>query len=174
MYFPFQKGIIQTRYLILNEISDIVSTLDTQVGLTKRPRLEITVRLRRNSVKVSTSNINIIVSNKRETPWEMLGIDADINASNNVEVDKLDFSLWTVPSFLYVNIVENSYINGKLSRNLSTIPLSLKRGWTFFEFNNPTYVPIDVKEFSKIVLELRDMNGNYICFNSNYRTVVTV
>lgn len=159
---------------ILNEISDIVSTLDTEVTHVKRPRLEITLRARRNSVKVSAFNIDILVPNLRGTPWELLGINTNINESNSVEVDNLDYSHWTMPSFLYVNIVENSYINGKLSRNLSTIPLSLQRGWSYYEFNNPTYIPIDVKEFSKIVIEIRDMNGNHVCFNSNYRTVVTL
>ena len=104
----------------------------------------------------------------------MLGITSEIHESSSVEVDKLDFTSWMMPLFLYVNIVENSYINGKLSRNLSTIPLSLKRGWSYYELENPIYIPVDVKEFSKIVLELRDMNGDYVCFNSNTKTIATL
>ena len=79
----------------------------------------------------------------RETPWSLLRITSDIQESYSVEVDKLDFTNWMVPSILYVNIVENSYINGKLSRNFSTVSLSLKRGWSFYEFEIPIYIPVD-------------------------------
>ena len=57
---------------------------------------------------------------------------------------------------------------------LSTIPLKLSRGWSFYEFNKPLYAPIDVQEFSKIVLEIRDVNGKYITFDTNFVTIITL
>lgn len=173
-YFEIPVGNYPDSVSILNEISDFISQLDPHGAVTRKPRFEITIRAKRNAVKISTHNISILVLNKRETPWSLLGIPSDIDEFNSVEVDKLDFTPWMIPSFLYVNIVENSYINGKLSRNLSTVPLNLKRGWSYHEFENPIYIPVDVKEFSKIVLELRDLNGDYVCFNSNYKTMVTL
>ena len=66
-----------------------------------------------------------------------------IKGDDSVKVRNIDYSKTIQPTFLYCNIVENSYINGKLSRNLSTIPLSMKAGLNFYEFSNPAYVPID-------------------------------
>ena len=173
-YFEIPEGNYPDTVSILNVISDMILQLDPHGAVTRKPRFEITIRAKRNSVKITVHNITIYSRWMRETPWSLLGITSDIEESNSVEVDKLDFTNWMIPSFLYVNIVENSYINGKLSRNLSTIPLSLKRGWSFHEFENPIYIPVDVKEFSKIALELRDMNGDYVCFNSGYKPVITL
>ena len=128
-YFEVPEGNYPDSVSILNEISDIISKLDPDGAVIRRPRFEITIRPKRNVVKISAHNMSILVLNTRETPWSLLGITSDIEEFNSVEVDKLDFTNWMIPAFLYVNIVENSYINRKLSRNLSTIPLSLKRGW---------------------------------------------
>ena len=173
-YFEIPEGNYPDSVSILTEISDIISKLDPDGAVSRKPRFEVTIRARINAVKISVHNISIVSRYIQETPWNLLGITSDIHESSSVEVDKLDFTSWMMPSFLYVNIVENSYINGKLSRNLSTIPLNLKRGWSYYEFENPIYIPVDVKEFSKIVLELRDMNGDYVCFNSNYKTIATL
>ena len=118
--------------------------------------------------------MRIRVSNRYETPWNLLNIKTDINEDTIIKIENIDFSKWIVPSFLYVNIVESSYINGKLSRNLSIIPLNMKLGWSFYEFNEPLYTPIDVQEFSKIILEIRDMNGDYVTFDQLFRTVITL
>ena len=123
-YFEVPEGNYPDAVSILNEISDIISKLDPDGAVTRKPRIEIIIRAKRNTVKISAHNMSILVLNMRETAWSLLGITSDIDEFNSVEVDKLDFTNWMRPSFLYVNIVENSYINGKLSRNLSTIPLS--------------------------------------------------
>ena len=52
-----------------------------------------------------------------------------------------------------LNIVEDSYINGQLSRVLSTIPIRMKKEWSFHQFNNLNFVPIKVKEFSRKTLK---------------------
>ena len=173
-YFEIPEGNYPDSLSILTEISDKISKIDVPIKKGKKPKLETSVKPRKNSIEISVSNINILVKNKFETPWRLLGINNDLKDLNNIEIDKLDFTHDKMPSFLYVNIVENSYINGKLSRNLSTVPLSLKRGWSFYEFQNPIYIPIDVKEFSKIKLDLLDMNGNHVCFKANYKTVITL
>ena len=50
----------------------------------------------------------------------------------------------------------------------------MKAGLNFYEFSNPAYVPIDVKEFSKIIIQLRDMDGKTIQFDPDYRTIINL
>ena len=124
-------------------------------------------------INIKPKNMNLIFST--ETPWSIFEKRQFILAENdNFRVKNINYSQSIQPTFLYSNIVENSYINGKLSRNLSTIPLKMKGGWNYHEFNNPVYVPIDVKQFSKIVIELRDMKGDFIKFDPEYKTVINL
>ena len=74
----------------------------------------------------------------------------------------------------YLNIVENSFINGRKSRILCICPLQFRSGYSFYEFQNPTYVPIEVREFSDISLSIRDFNGKLISFSNKFDTVVTL
>eukprot|EP00116_Pleurobrachia_bachei_P019489 sb/3479751/ len=75
---------------------------------------------------------------------------------------------------LYLNIVENSFINGKKSRILCMCPFDYQPGYAFFEFRNPTYVPVEVREFSDISLSILDFNGKFVPFSNSYDTVVTL
>ena len=50
----------------------------------------------------------------------------------------------------------------------------MNSGYSHHEFNNPIYVPIDVKQFSKIVIELRDMNGELIKFHPSFKTIINL
>ena len=110
-----------------------------------------------------------------ETPWSIFMFSNTVLEEDvSFRVRNVDYTKSIQPTFLYSNIVENSYINGKLSRNLSTIPLSMNNGWSFYEFRNPTYVPIDVKEFSRIIIELRDMNGEFIKFDPAFKTIINL
>ena len=110
-------------------------------------------------IKITPRNMSLFID--KTTPWSLIGLGSHSSICKNkiLQVRNVIFSKSIEPAFLYSNIVDNSYINGKLSRNLATIPLSLQSGWNFYEFMYPVYIPIDVKEFSKILLELRDMNG---------------
>ena len=109
------------------------------------------------------------------TPWSVFESRSFVLLNKEtLRIKNVDYSKTIQPTFLYSNIVENSYINGKLSRNLSTIPLTMNSGWNFHEFRNPTYVPIDVKEFSKIIIELRDMDGKYIKFDPAFKTIINL
>ena len=138
------------------------------------PKFEIIQSRKKDDIRIDVSNLRIRVSDRYETPWNLLNILSDINEDTIIKIENIDFSKWIVPSFLYVNIVESSYINGKLSRNLSIIPLNMKHGWSFYEFKEPLYTPIDVQEFSKIILEIRDMSGEYVTFDPLFRTVITL
>ena len=74
----------------------------------------------------------------------------------------------------YLNIVENSFINGRKSRILCICPFQFRPGYSFYEFQNPTYVPIEVKEFSNISLSILDFNGKFMSFSNKFDTVVTL
>ena len=125
-------------------------------------------------IKISVRNMSLIVD--KTTPWNLIGLSSygKIPKNKTLQIRNVIFSKTIEPAFLYSNVVENSYINGKLTRNLATIPLSLQSGWNFYEFKHPVYVPIDVKEFSKIKLELRDMNGQLIHFDPSFRTILNL
>ena len=124
---------------------------------------------------ISFSVKHMILSLGRDSPCSVfMKNDFILRGDDSVKVRNIDYSKTIQPTFLYCNIVENSYINGKLSRNLSTIPLSMKAGLNCYEFSNPAYVPIDVKEFSKIIIQLRDMDGKTIQFDPDYRTIINL
>ena len=125
-------------------------------------------------IKITPTNVLIYVTGKENSLWNLLGVAKDVYPGILLEVENQDLFSNIVPAFLYVNIVENSYINGKLSRNLALVPLSLKGGCSFYEFNHPNYVPIVVKDFSDILLELRTLEGRYVPFNSSCKTVITL
>ena len=123
-------------------------------------------------IYVTPKNMKLVV--EQNTPWKMMGIDSDIPENREIAIRNVIYSKTKQPAFLYSNIVENSYINGKLSRLLSIIPLDMKSDWSFYEFNNPIYVPIDVKQFSKIIFEVRDINGKLIAFDSKFKTILNL
>ena len=142
------------------------------------PRLEIDESLldvnKEGFIKITPRYMSIVAD--ETTPWKMLGFLSSNTVSENItfQVQNVNYSNTIRPAFLYSNIIENSYINGKLSRNLSTIPLSWKSGWSFYEFKYPVYVSIDVKEFSKILLELRDINAKPIQFDPSFKTILNL
>ena len=123
-------------------------------------------------IYVTPKNMKLVV--EQNTPWKMMGISFEIPENREIEIRNVIYSKTKQPAFLYSNIVENSYINGKLSRLLSIIPLHMKSHWSFYEFNKPIYVPIDVKEFSKIIFELRDINGKLIAFDPKFKTILNL
>ena len=54
------------------------------------------------------------------------------------------------------------------------VPIRLNEDWSYHEFAHQNYVPIDIKEFSKILLEIRDINGKYVKFDPRYKTIITL
>ena len=137
------------------------------------PRFQVAID--RNSViTITITGMRIIVIGMIESPWNMVAVYEDILPGSGVQTMDKTFDKCIEPAFLYASIVENSYINGNLSRNLGVIPLSRSSGWSFHEFSYPNYVPIDIKEFSSILLELRNMEGKYVTFDPKYRGVISL
>ena len=173
-YFAIPEGNYPTAQSVIEAIAVKFSETFSDSIRYPLPKFEIIQSRKKDDIRIDVSNLRIRVSDRYETPWNLLNILSDIAEDTTIKIANIDFSTWIVPAFLYVNIVESSYINGKLSRNLSIIPLNMKHGWSFYEFNEPLYTPIDVQEFSKIILEIRDMNGDYVTFDPLFRTVITL
>ena len=68
-------------------------------------------------------------------------------------------------AFLYCSIVENSLVNNEETRVLTTIPITSSRGYNYFQFAQPIYRSISVRQFMDISLHILDVNGNYMNFN---------
>jgi hypothetical protein len=100
-----------------------------------------------------------------------------------IKAHKSDRKVWlftgaleerTGMAFVYMNIVENSYINGKKSRVLTPFPIQSKGGYSYHEFTNSTYVPVEVKEFTEIEIELRDIQGKLLKIDNSYDTIISL
>ena len=127
------------------------------------------------SFYLTTENIIVHVDKaKKDHPWSLLGIKNDIKKDSKTATENIDLLTGVHPAILYANIVENSYINGIKSRNLAILPLNSERGYSYYEFKNPVYVPIEVHQFSEIFLEIRDLNGKFVKFNPKWNTLVTL
>ena len=76
--------------------------------------------------------------------------------------------------FIYLNIVQFSFLNGKRSRLLCVCPIESRKGYSYIEFANPTYIPIEVQEFSNITLTIRDIHGQLLELDNSFDTVATL
>ena len=76
--------------------------------------------------------------------------------------------------FLYCSIVQDSFINGRPSRLLATFPITSAHGYNYYEFSNPSYHPVAIKQFSDILFELRDIKGDLLNITSDTSTVLTL
>lgn len=141
----------------------------------KGSRNTVTMKITKlNKIQLLTSGIDLLVTQKTDTPWSLLGLSKDIKSKSEVELENKNLFSGIEMAFLYVNIVENSYINGKLSRILTVLPLNYNEGCHFYEFKNPTYAPVEVKEFSDVHLEIRNMRGDLVAFTSTCTTIITL
>jgi len=68
-------------------------------------------------------------------------------------------------AFLYSSVVENSLINNRESRLLCTFPATSKRGYTFFQFAQPIYRSITIRQFMDISFEILDNKEKSFDFN---------
>ena len=136
---------------------------------------EFSCKLKGNGfIECYSKNISIIVG-KSDSPWSLLKIFSNFLWDGEIQrVMNHEFAKDLEPAFMYVNIVENSYINGKLSRVLSVIPIRMKADWSHHEFTDLNFVPINVREFSKITISIKDMNGNDVKFNPKFSTIITL
>lgn len=164
------KGRYQTSLLLLKEIERVIKKHYGTGSLFEVKQFKPAP----GKIVVSMLHMKIFVTKKTDTPWSLLDIDMDLDKPR-VEIENRDLLKGIETAFLYVNIVENSYINGKLSRNLTILPLDVgsSKG-LFYEFKHPNYVPIEIKEFSNILLEIRNMQGEYVPFRDKSRTVISL
>ena len=112
-----------------------------------------------------------LVVDQDNGPWELINARM---SDGKIWVQAGEINQPIEMGFLYANIVENSYINGKKARILAVFPIEPKKGYTFFEFQNITYVPIEVKEFSEISIELRDIRGHLLRIDNSFNTIINL
>lgn len=157
---------------VVNEIiSSVNNELKKRFGSNYRNIASLSLETKRNSQKLTVNPQGIIINySKLGSPWDLLGISEHNLVFENKHLQDADCEV----TFLYANIIENSYINGKKSRNLAVLPLQKRNGYSSLSIVNPIYVPIEVKEFSDIVLELRDLNGELVDIDPNYKTVISL
>ena len=125
-----------------------------------------------NTIEIQIDKLFLVVKDVKDTPWPLMGVTEDQYQPfiiKNTIMEKDSF-----PAFIYANIVENSYIDGKLSRNLGIVHIKNESRWSFYQPTRPNYVPINIKQFSKILIELRDVNGEYVKFDPNFKTLITL
>ena len=115
---------------------------------------------------------SIYIKNTSDSPWKLLGVKNDLASTH--QLNNILFNDQQIPVFVYMNIIENSYINGKLSRIASVLPLKSNPGWSFFQQAHPSFVSINIKEFSNILIELRDINGEFLEFSPSFKTIITL
>ena len=111
--------------------------------------------------------------NQSDTESPISLIDAFI-LQNSIVAEAGPMPEWTEMCFMYLNIVRSSYINGRKSRLLSVFPIHARNGYSYYEFTNPTYVPIEVREFSDITIKLRNIKGNILHISNKFDTVVSL
>ena len=158
-------------FLILNAIHEEIEKDELGISnISSKPHFEV-ILTKGGTISVIDKNI-VIDFTHNDTPWKVIGIESSKDFKKSIK--NINYSQNLSPAFLYVNIIENSYINGHLSRILSMVPISMKSNWSYYEFAFPNYVPIDVKEFSKIDIEIKDFNGKLVEFNPEYKTIITL
>lgn len=97
----------------------------------------------------------------------------------NFREDSIIFAKGLVPNktemcFVYLNILKQSYINRHKSRLLAIFPMESVSGGGFYEFKNTAYVPIEVRQFSAIKIDLRNMRGEHVKLNNNRDSVISL
>ena len=119
---------------------------------------------------IPPNHITILVNDDQRI-WSLINAH---KTNDEVWVFSGELEERTGMAFIYMNIVENSYINGKKSRVLNAFPVESKSGYTHHEFKNSTYIPIEVKEFTEIEIELRDIRGNLLKIDNSYDTIISM
>ena len=104
-------------------------------------------------------------------PLELVGCT---NVDGIISAPMAPIPSHTEMCFVYLSIVQNSFINGRKSRIVCVFPIKSDDGYTFFEFKQPTYIPINIRQFSKMELTLKDVRGVRVGMNDQFDTVVTL
>ena len=160
--------------IIEHEVKNMLELMDVDFINTTTDELQILATITTGKdagrLKVVSKNIKFQAYGN-ETPWSLLAIE---DGQLNAPLDNYIINNGSSVGLLYANIVENSYINGKLSRFLNVVPLKNNIGYSNHEFVSPNFVPINVKEFNNVKLELADFNGNFLEFDPKYKTIISL
>ena len=160
---------------ILEIISYAFQKLNLITNETIEPPEFVSTILPNGYIECYAKRMRVVINNVN-SPWSMLKIDG--SDFNYMKIRKMvknhEFGKDLKPAFLYASIVEDSYINGKLSRILAILPIRMKSEWSYHEFAYLNFVPINVKEFSKIFLQIKDIDGEFVQFNPDYKTIITL
>ena len=85
-----------------------------------------------------------------------------------LEVDDMMFTNSSTAGFLYSNIVGNTMIDQTQSRLLATVPMNSKAGYSYFEFQNPTYRSLSVHSIADMTFVITDVQGTIIQMDNVY------
>lgn len=125
------------------------------------------------NIKV-TAIAEYLTRNKEPDSEQLYAVDTNnrqITVSQNRILSVSEISTTMVPiirtdlAFLYSSIIENSLIDARQSRLLTTIPITSKRGYNYFQFVNPIYKLISVRQFMEISFKILDKKGQPFQFN---------
>ena len=161
-------GFYPSSYAICLAIEEKI--LDALKSLRRNTAINVTYDRHRQIVQLRLKDL--FIKNMNDSPWKLLGTERDLSSTHYLS--NIQFEGQQIPIFVYINIIENSYINGKLSRIASVIPLKSSPGWNFFQQAHPSFVSINVREFSNILIELRGINGKFLEFSPSFKTIVTL
>ena len=120
------------------------------------------------TIELKISEINSHLSGDESIEYS---IDtSQIGSSEHKWLEVTTLAVSTTPivrtkmAFLYASPVENSLINNHLSRLLTPIPITSKRGYNYVEFAQPLYRKISVRNFMDISFEIIDLHRNKVNF----------
>ena len=171
MDVQIKSGCYTSVWLLLSEIESKIKQHDVQ--LTEFvPARKKTKKYTYKLIMGHIQNIISIVSD-----FVITGDCLSLLGLSQITVDKV-YEVYskipnTFPAFLYCNIVEDSWINNKLLRLMQVIPLEYSQDWKYQDFHTQEKSVISFKEFSNILFEIRDVNGDFINFDPNFKTIMS-
>ena len=169
-YGTREEVLLAICHIINKYIKNKMNSLSTTLG----PRCSTTTSAGK-FVLTPPRGIDLMLNDRTNKIWRLIkAYETENNNIKQATVYTGDLEERTGMAFIYINIVENSYINGQKSRVLTAFPVSSKSGYTYHEFTNTTYIPIEVKEFSEIEIELRDIKGELLSIDDSYDTIVSL
>ena len=145
-----------------NTVKDLLPDIETPAILDLTPA---------HALKLSIKGFTVEDFGK-STPWPMLEIAGAFNGRKFKSIPYFGLPGASNIGIVYGNNVESSYVNGKLSRFLNIVPLNPGNDYVHHEYKNPNYVPINVREFKHLQIEIADLNGNLVEFPAGYKTII--
>ena len=140
-----------------------VTNMETKIDSMDRKIDQFTLVLER---------MNEIITADKEPDGSTYSIDKSQMASRNREnllVTEVSIPITPIVktdlAFLYCSIVENSLVNNEETRVLTTISITSRRGYNYFQFAQPIYRSISVRQFMDISFHILDVNKYYMNFN---------